>query len=72
MSVDALKKKSNAILDVFTKTIDELNSVNQEINASVEEKAAEKARLEADMAILSLQASENQRVINKIGQIFKP
>lgn len=70
-TVEYLKKKSNSILDVFTKTVSELTSVNEEITSVSEEKATEKARLEADLAILSLQKDENNRVIKKIEQIFQ-
>lgn len=71
-TVENLKKRSNAIVDVFTKTVTDLMEINEEIKSTAEEKAAEKARIEADLAILSLQESENNRVINKINQIFKP
>lgn len=71
-SVEALKRKSASIVDVFTRTVEDLNEVNQEIQKTAEEKAAEKARLEADLAILNLQKDENTRVINKIQKIFEP
>lgn len=71
-SVESLKKRSNAVVDVFTKTVTELMEINEEIKSAADEKAAEKARIEADLAILGLQESENNRVINKINQIFKP
>lgn len=71
-SVEALKRKSASIVDVFTRTVEDLNDVNQEIQKVAEDKAAEKARLEADLAILNLQKDENSRVIRKIEQIFKP
>lgn len=71
-SVESLKKRSVAVLDVFTRTIEELSTINEEIKKVSEEKAAEKARIEADLAVLGLQQAENIRVVRKIEKIFEP
>ena len=71
-AVDALKKKSAGIVDIFTRTVQQLAAVNEEINAVAEQKTEEKARLEMEVTQLLSQKQDNDRVIEKINKIFEP
>ena len=71
-AVDALKKKSAGIVDIFTRTVQQLAAVNEEINAVAEQKTEEKARLEMEVTHLLVQKQDNDRVIEKIKKIFEP
>lgn len=70
-SVNSLKDRSKKIVDVFTKTVDDLTQVNADIQKVAEQKAIEKARIEADLTALTTQQDDNNRVISKIQKIFE-
>lgn len=62
-SAESLQKKSDKILDVFSKTIDELHSLKdqqQQYNQSVETKIQE----------LQIEKTKNEQAINKTSSIL--
>ena len=71
VSVASLQSQSDKIVDVFTKTIDDLSAVNEEANALTVEKTAEIQKLETEVEVLQDIQTKNQTVINKIQKIFE-
>lgn len=68
--VAQLQTKSDNILDVFTKTIRELNTVNEEATTAVTEKRAEAAQLMSDAKSMEDMVTKNEKVIGKINSII--
>lgn len=68
--VAQLQTKSDNILDVFTKTIRELNAVNEEATTAVTEKRAEAAQLMSDAKSMEDMVTKNEKVIGKINSII--
>lgn len=71
-ALKSLQNRSKSIVDVFTKTVDDLNVVNTDIRMLATEKEIEKAKIEEQLVTLAEQEAQNTNVINKINQIFKP
>ena len=69
-SIKKLQEKSRSIIDVFSKTIDELSVVNSDIKLLSEEKVAEKAKIDEELALLANQEASNQKVIENIKKVF--
>jgi hypothetical protein len=51
--------------------MEELRLVNEDIQTLSNEKLAEKAKIEADLLVLSTQQNENNNVISKLNKIFE-
>ena len=71
VNVASLQKQSDQIVDVFTKTIDDLSAVNKEANELTVEKTAEIQKLETEVEVLQEIQTKNQTVISKIQKIFE-
>jgi len=71
VSVAILQAQSDQIVDVFTKTIDDLSTVNKEANELTVEKTAEIQKLETEVEVLQEIQNKNQTVISKIQKIFE-
>jgi hypothetical protein len=71
VNVASLQEQSNKIVDVFTKTIDDLSAVNKEANELTVEKTAEIQKLETEVEVLQEIQTKNQNVISKIQKIFE-
>jgi hypothetical protein len=71
VSVAILQAQSDQIVDVFTKTIDDLSAVNKEANELTVEKTAEIQKLETEVEVLQEIQTKNQTVISKIQKIFE-
>lgn len=69
-TVDNIVKRSLNVVNVFTKTINDLTAINQEITMIADEKEQAIAQLQNDVATLDHQRSENTKVIEKIQNIF--
>lgn len=69
--VENISQKSSRILDVFTKTVDDLTILNTEIDFQSENLEKEKARIEADLATLNQHKEKHNSVISKINKIFE-
>ena len=69
--VELLEQKSNNIVSVFTRTIAELKSVNEEISESAEQKETLKRQLEQELAKLDYIKVSNEKVISKIERILE-
>jgi hypothetical protein len=70
-TLDMLQKRSKNITNIFSKTMEELRLVNEDIQTLSNEKLAEKAKIEADLLVLSTQQNENNNVISKLNKIFE-
>lgn len=73
-TVDPVKKvtkKSAKIVDVFTKTVTNLNKANAEIDNHIESHTAEKQRIEDNLTTLNAVKESNNKVINKVNKIFE-
>lgn len=68
--LERLANKSKKTLDVFTRTINELTNINQEIDIEVVQQEARKKQIEENIASLSEIHKENAKVIIKINQIL--
>lgn len=70
-SVDKLHNHSQGILDVFTKTVENLQKVNSRLDTHTTEKETAKKKLEDDLNRMVLIKTNNEKVIAKIGKIFE-
>jgi len=70
-SVSVIERKSSSTLDVFNKTLNELNSLNTQIDSETEAKLAEVERLTAEANYLKGLKDKHNKVINKINKIFE-
>lgn len=70
-SVDKLHEHSQDIQDVFTKTIEGLQSVNSRLDEHAAEKETAKKKLEDELAKMSVLKAKNEKVISKISKIFE-
>jgi len=64
--VESLSNKSNNILNVFNKTVVELDSVNNEIEQEIGTTVDKINDLHAKVATLNRMSSDNLRIKNKI------
>lgn len=71
VNVASLQEQSEKIVDVFTKTIDDLSAVNKEASELTVEKTAEIQKLETEVGVLQEIQTKNQTVISKIQKIFE-
>lgn len=70
-SVESLSNESGQILDVFTKTVQELAGVNSRIANQEQEKVEEKRRIEQDLTTLATVKAKNIKVIDNINKILE-
>lgn len=70
VAIEKLQKNSDKIVNVFTKTINDLTTVNQEVDTHIESRNAEIERINAENAKLVSIKDANQKVIDKISKIF--
>ena len=69
--IDGLSKDSQGIVDIFTRTVDDLKELNTQIDIhSVERENAIK-KLTLEMEKLSSIKGDNEKVISKIAKIFE-
>lgn len=66
-----LHRSSANVLDVFTKTVNSLSAINEQIDKSVSNKEAMISRLEADKVVLNKLKDSHGAVINKLNSILK-
>lgn len=70
-TLEMLQKRSKNITNIFSKTMEELRLVNEDIQTLAEEKKAQKAKIESELNVLSTQEAENNNVISKLSKIFE-
>lgn len=71
VTIEKLQKNSDKILSVFTKTITDLTTVNQEVDSHIEFRESEIKRINAETENLNNIKVNNQKVIDKINKIFE-
>jgi hypothetical protein len=69
-SVTDLQKASSDAIGVFSKTINELNEINTQINTQKQEKVSEMEMLQKECNALETQEKFNSNIINKIQLII--
>ena len=69
--VERLHQKSTDIVDVFTKAVEGLTKVNEEVKTTVEKKQVEKEKLNEEIDALGTLKSRHDKVISKITSIFE-
>jgi len=70
-SVNSLKTASNRAIEVFSKTIDELNEINSQIQSQKEIKLNKISELQNECNSLQVQENYNQKIVEKIESILK-
>lgn len=70
-SVKKLQDRSNNIMNVFTKTVDDLSKVNEECVAALSERRAKITSLQAEADAIQSTKDANTKVITKITDFFK-
>lgn len=68
--IDKLHKRSIAIVDIFTTTVTDLTSVNNEIDDHIESREEEIKQIQVEHARLHSIKADNTKVIEKINSIF--
>lgn len=68
--VEQLQSKSDNILDVFTKTVNDLSKVNDEAVREASNRRAEAAQLLSEAESLDTVVTKNSKVIGKINSIL--
>lgn len=69
--VARITSKSADIIDVFTKTVNDLTALNNQIDIERDNKLAERAKIEADLTTLAEHREKHDKVISKINKIFE-
>lgn len=69
-AVKKLQEKSDGIISVFTKTINELKVVNDEVDKELTSREQEKARIENELVLLNTTKAKNTTTINKINSLL--
>lgn len=69
--VELLQEKSKNVVNVFTQTVDELRSINEDVRTSVDELATAKAQIEKDICELNTLQQSNEKVIFNIQKIME-
>ncbi len=69
-SVTDLQKASSDAIGVFSKTINELNEIDTQINTQKQEKLSEIEALQKECDVLKTQETFNSNIINKIQLII--
>ena len=68
---ELLQKKSKNIISVFTRTVEELKVVNQEIDETVKEKQAIMLQLQQESFALDMTKAGNEKIISNIEKILQ-
>ena len=68
--VELLQDRSKNIVGVFTKTVEDLRAVNEEIKTSKEEKLGIIKQHEDDVKSLDEVAAKNSNIVDKIEKIL--
>lgn len=69
--VQKLQNRSNDVLSVFTKTVNDLKSINTEVDKEVATREEEKARIEEELSALNRTKASNELVVSKINKFFE-
>ena len=69
-SISGLIDRSSKIVDIFTKTVSDLTTINAEAKISIEDREAEIKRISEENQRLNELIGGNQKVIDKITNIL--
>ena len=70
-SIENLQKQSTDIVSIFTKTVEDLKTVNTHVETQEKQRIEQKAKIDAELAALSTIKVDNEKVISKISKIFE-
>lgn len=65
------ENKSKKIVDVFTKTVNDLQEVNTAIDGHIDTHTEKKRKIEEKLTSLAQTKANNAKVIDKINKIFE-
>jgi hypothetical protein len=69
--VKSLSNKSSNIVDVFTKTVNKLTTVNEQASKAISRREEEMSKLEGEKVALGAMVASNEKVITKLNSILK-
>jgi len=69
--VEKLQKKSENVLSVFTKTVNDLKNINDSVEKEVAIREDEKRILEQELSALNEVRAKNNLVVSKINKFFE-
>lgn len=69
-SVNRLQKASSRAIDVFTKTIEQLENINEEIESEISKKETKISLLQNESKQLKIQQTGNINIVSKIKTIL--
>jgi hypothetical protein len=67
----AIQTKSKSVLDIFTKTVENLSILNDTIDTEATLKQEEIDKLSSELIMLNDLKDQHNKVINKINRIFE-
>jgi hypothetical protein len=70
-SVEKFQKNSSKLLDVFTKTVNGLTDVNNDIDAEIQSREEQIKTLQDEHQNLHGIKDSNNKIIEKLGKIFE-
>lgn len=70
--VERLSKRSEDILSVFTKTINDLREINASVSEEVSSREIQKAKLDEELLSLNQVKVRNESVISKVTKFLEP
>ena len=70
-TVEVLQERSSNIVNVFTKTVEELQDVNQEVGESVEILTETREQINRDIGSLNELRMKNEKIIFNIQKIME-
>lgn len=68
--VTTLKERSDRVFDIFTKTVQDLSSLNSEIVDEIEEREAQIKILQQEQTSLDVTKLRNDKMISKINSFI--
>lgn len=69
-AVQRLKEESSKILNVFTKTVENLEKLNQSIQDEVVQRTDKIKSLEEDIVLLQKEKENNTNIVNSLKSFF--
>lgn len=69
--IEAISSKSENILDVFTKTVEDLNDLNVKIDKQAAKKEEERLKITSQLDLLSKMKAQHGKVIQNIKKILE-
>jgi len=69
--INTLLDKSAGYLDIFTKTVQNLNEVNSQIEGAIQSREDQIKTIEGEKAILNSLKNDNTKIVEKLRKILE-